>query len=94
MTTYTEHGLPLAASLSGPMWWRRSEYPTADAAIEAQCDLECIPDVDLEWSDSGEWRVRLTWMRLADPGDYDREWWQWEETHRGDPRGVECWEIS
>jgi len=94
MSVATDHGEPLAVSMCGrTTWWRRSEYPTADDAIEAQCDLECCSDSDLEWGDSGEWRVRLAWMRIADACDYDPEW-MWETTTRRDPRGVECWEIS
>ncbi len=93
MSIATDHGIPLACSTRGPMWWRRSEYPTADDAIKAQCELECMDD-DMEWSDSREWQVRLAWMRIADPSDYDPDEWQWEETTSRDPRGVECWEVS
>lgn len=93
MGVATDHGDPLAVSECGPVWWRRSEFPTADDAIAAQCDLEADPGPDLEFGLTGEWRVRLAWMRLADPCDYAPEW-TWQETTRRDPRGVECWEVD
>lgn len=87
---------PFAQSVEGDaVWFRRLDYPSADAALIDYERLEDSTSGDelLNAEEAGR-RVRLVWLEIQVPPDRDDAWATfWVVVPRGTDGAIECWEV-